>query len=101
MTQSSPLAPEDPNEKLIYKRLQEETNVKINWTNYTWDEFGEKRNLDIAAGDVPDAILQAGMSDYDLLKYADQGVIIPLEDLIDKYMPNLKKVLMKIQSIEN
>ena len=66
MTQSSPLAPEDPNEKLIYKRLQEETNVKINWTNYTWDEFGEKRNLDIAAGDVPDAILQAGMSDYDL-----------------------------------
>lgn len=92
MTQSSPLAPEDPNEKLIYKRLQEETNVKINWTNYTWDEFGEKRNLDIAAGDVPDAILQAGMSDYDLLKYAEQGIIIPLEDLIDKYMPNLKKV---------
>ena len=93
MTQSSPLAPQDPNEKLIYKRLQEKTNLKINWTNYTWDEYGEKRNLDIAAGDIPDAILHAGMSDYDLLKYADQGVIVPIEDLIDNYMPNLKKVL--------
>ena len=92
MTQSSPLAPQDPNEKLIYKRLQEKTNLKINWTNYTWDEYGEKRNLDIAAGDIPDAILHAGMSDYDLLKYADQGVIVPIEDLIDNYMPNLKKV---------
>ncbi|MGL5312951.1 MAG: ABC transporter substrate-binding protein [Peptostreptococcaceae bacterium] len=93
MTQSSPLAPQDPNEKLIYKRLQEETNLKINWTNYTWDEFAEKRNLDIAAGEVPDAILQASMGDYDLLKYAAQGIIVPVEELIDSYMPNLKKVL--------
>lgn len=93
MTQSSPLAPQDPNEKLIYKRLQEETNLKINWTNYTWDAFAEKRNLDIAAGDIPDAILNAGMGDYDLLKYAEQGIIVPVEDLIDNYMPNLKKVL--------
>jgi len=93
MTQSSPLAPADPNEKLIYKRLQDETNVKINWTNYTSDEFGEKRNLDIAAGDIPDAILNAGLGDYDLLKYAQQGVIVSIEDLIDNHMPNLKKIL--------
>ena len=38
MTSSSPLAPDDPNEKLIFKRLQEETGVKIDWTNYTAGE---------------------------------------------------------------
>ena len=32
------------------------------------------------------------MSDYDLLRYAKQGIIIPLENLIDKYMPNLQAV---------
>lgn len=92
MTKSSPLAPSDPNDKLIYKRLEEETGVKIDWTNYTWDEYGEKRNLDIAAGDLPDAIMDAGLGDYDLLKMAENGVIVPVEDLLE-YMPNLSKVL--------
>ncbi|WP_062678971.1 hypothetical protein [Parageobacillus toebii] len=35
MIQSSPLAPKDPNDKLIFKRLEKKTNVHIEWTNYT------------------------------------------------------------------
>jgi putative aldouronate transport system substrate-binding protein len=93
ITQSSPLAPEDPNEKLIYKRLEEETGVHIEWKNYTNDVFVEKRNLAVASSDLPDAIMDAGYSDYDLLKLAKDGAIIPVEDLIEKYMPNLQKVL--------
>ena len=41
---------------------------------------------------LPDFVFNAGFSDTDLLKYAKQGVIIPVEDYIDKYMPNLQKV---------
>lgn len=93
ITQSSPLAPADPNEKLIHKRLEEKTNVHINWKNYTSDVFVEKRNLAVASGDLPDAIFDAGYGDYDLLKLAKDGAIIPLEDLIEQYMPNLQKVL--------
>ncbi|KRG15398.1 ABC transporter substrate-binding protein [Lederbergia galactosidilytica] len=93
MTQSSPLAPDDPNEKLIYKRLEEKTGVHIDWKNYTHDSFIEKRNLALSSGDLPDAILDAGFSNYDLLKYAKDGTIVPVEDLIDQYMPNLQKVL--------
>ncbi|MFK4302856.1 MULTISPECIES: ABC transporter substrate-binding protein [unclassified Paenibacillus] len=93
MTQSSPLAPSDPNEKLIYKRLEEKTGVHIDFTNFTSDSFIEKRNLAVASGDLPDAILDAGYSDYDLLNLGQDETIIPLEDLIQKYMPNLQKVL--------
>ncbi|WP_160719642.1 ABC transporter substrate-binding protein [Bacillus sp. USDA818B3_A] len=93
MTQSSPLAPKDPNEKLIYQRLEKATGVNIKWKNYTSDAFVEKRNLAVASGDLPDAILDAAYSDYDLLKLAKDGAIIPVEDLIEKDMPNLKKVL--------
>jgi putative aldouronate transport system substrate-binding protein len=93
MTQSSPLAPSDPNEKLIYQRLEEKTGVKVDWKNYTSESFIEKRNLLIAGGDLPDAILDASYSDYDLQKLGKDGTIIPVEDLIDQYMPNLKKVL--------
>ncbi|WP_217592019.1 ABC transporter substrate-binding protein [Cohnella sp. GbtcB17] len=92
MTQSSPLAPADPNEKLIFKRMEEKTGIHINWTNYTNDVFAEKRNLALATGDLPDAIFDAGLGDYDLLKLAKDGTIIPLDDII-KNMPNLNKVL--------
>lgn len=93
ITQSSPLAPADPNEKLINKRLEEKTNVHINWKNFTRDVFVEKRNLAIASGDLPDAIFNADYSDYELLKLAKDGAIIPLNDLIESNMPNFKKVL--------
>ncbi|MCD7034364.1 ABC transporter substrate-binding protein [Metabacillus sp. GX 13764] len=95
ITQSSPLAPADPNKKLIYQRLEKETGVKIDFKNYTSDSFKEKRNLAMASGELPDAILDAGYSDYELLKLAKDGAIVPVEDLIEKYMPNLKKVLQE------
>ncbi|GAA3334511.1 hypothetical protein GCM10020331_102750 [Ectobacillus funiculus] len=53
----------------------------------------KKRNLAVASGDLPDAIIDAAYSDYDLLKLAKDGAIVPVEDLIEKYMPNLQKVL--------
>lgn len=91
ITSSSPLAPEDPNEKLIYKRLEEDTNVHIDWTNYNSD-FAEKRNLDIAAGDLPDFIWNSEASDADLMTWAESGVIVSVDELVDKYMPNLKSI---------
>lgn len=92
ITGSSPLAPTDPNEKLILERLEKETGVHIEWTNYQAD-FAEKRNLDISSGDLPDAIHNDNASDVELMTWAKQGVIIPVEDLIEDYMPNLKKIL--------
>lgn len=85
---------QDPNERAIFKRLEEKTNVHINWTCYPSSQFGEKRNLALSKkSSLPDGLFNANMSQYDLLKYAKQGVIIPVEDLIDNYMPNLKKIL--------
>ncbi|TFE00637.1 extracellular solute-binding protein [Jeotgalibacillus salarius] len=93
MTQSSPIAPEDPNDKLILQRMQEETGVKVEWTNYTSDSFVEKRNLAMASGEHPDAIMNAALSDNELLNLAEDGSIIAVEDLIEDYMPNLQAVL--------
>ena len=66
MTSSSPLAPSDPNEKLIFSRLEEETGVHIEWNNIA-DDYAEKRNLAIAAGDLADAMFNAEASDKELL----------------------------------
>ena len=83
----------DPNKRTIFKRLEEKTNVHIDWTAIQADQWADKISLSMAdPNKLTDFVFTAGFSDSDLLKYADQGVIIPLEEYIDAYMPNLKKV---------
>ncbi len=86
----------NPNNRTIFKRLQEETNVEIEWTAIQGDQWGDKITLSMANLDtLTDFIFSAGFGDSDLLRYAEQGVIIPLEEYIDAYMPNLKAVFDK------
>ncbi|KAF6568228.1 ABC transporter substrate-binding protein [Paenibacillus polymyxa] len=86
------LAP-DYSKMEIFKRLEKQTNVKIDWENIPDTDFAEKKNLLLASGDLPDAFYGAGFTDYDLINYGKDGTIIPLENLIDKYAPNLKTLL--------
>lgn len=86
----------NPNNRTIFRRMQEKTNVEIEWTAIQGDQWGDKITLAMANLDtLPDFIFSAGFGDNDLLRYADQGVIIPLEEYIDAYMPNLKAVFEK------
>ena len=96
ITSAPATSTQDPNERIIFQRLEEQTNVHIKWTCFVSDQFSDKKNLALAQfGNLPDGLFNAGMSDYDLLRYAKQGIIIPLENLIDKYMPNLQAVFEK------
>ena len=98
----SPKSPLAPNfgDMTIFKELQNKTNVQIKWKNIPGDGYQEKKNLLLASGDLPDAFYNSGFSDLDIQKYAKDGTIIPLDGLIDKYMPNLKKRLEERKCIE-
>ena len=83
----------EPNNRTIFKRLEEATNVHVNWKAISSDQWGDKISLEMSnIKTLPEFVFSAGFSDTDLLKYAKQGVIINVEDLIDNYMPNLCKV---------
>ena len=83
----------EPNNRTIFKRLEEQTNVHVNWKAIQSDQWGEKIGLEMSnVKTLPDFVFNAGFGDTDLLKYAKQGVIINVEEYIDKYMPNLSKV---------
>ncbi|WP_424767873.1 ABC transporter substrate-binding protein [Paenibacillus sp. sgz302251] len=88
----APLAPEY-NEMEIFKRLETDTNIHIEWNNIPDTDYAEKKNLLLASGDLPDAFYNSQFSDYELITYGQDGTIIPLEDLINEYAPNLKKLL--------
>jgi putative aldouronate transport system substrate-binding protein len=79
------------------KTLEQKFNIRFQWTTVPYDGATEKRQISLASGDYPDVFLLVPYIDHftqaDLLKYGKQGVILPLNDLIDQYAPNIKKVL--------
>lgn len=84
---------DDWNDVLLLNEYKEMTNVNITWNQVPADGLEEKRNLALASDDLPDAFYSAQLPVSDVQKYGAQGTFIPLNDLIDKYAPNIKKVL--------
>ncbi|MCM1189755.1 MAG: extracellular solute-binding protein [bacterium] len=86
----------NPNNRTIFKRLEEKSNVHIEWNAIPSNQWGEKIQTIMAdPKSLTDFIFTAGFGDNDLLRFAEQGIIIPLEEYIDNYMPNLKAVFDK------
>ncbi|MFD2627760.1 extracellular solute-binding protein [Oceanobacillus kapialis] len=100
MTGKAATNADDYNEVASWKKYEEMTNVKIDWGLVQRDGLDEKRNLALAGGDYPEVFYTSYFSDQDLLKYGQQGVFLPLNDLIEDYMPNVKKLLEENPDIE-
>lgn len=82
----------NPADGEFWQKLEEETNVHIEWVTYLETEADEKFKLLMASGDYPDGFIGAlGGSDNDIVTYGSEGIYIPLNDLIDKYCPNFKR----------
>ncbi len=78
----------------FFQKLEEETNVIINWNMSSDDAWNEKKSLLFAGNTLPDAFYgQDILTDVDIIKYASQGLLIPLEDMIEEYAPNFKAIL--------
>lgn len=84
---------DDWNDVLLLNEYEEMTNVDITWNMVPADGLEEKRNLALASGDLPDVFYAANLPVSDVQKYGGQGTFIPLNDLIEEYAPNIKKVL--------
>lgn len=83
----------EPNNRTIFKRLEEQTNVHIDWTAIQSDQWSDKITLNMSnPNTLTDFVFTADFTDSNLLRYADQGVILNLEDYIDNNMPYLQKV---------
>lgn len=77
----------------IFKTLEEMTNIAFDFDITERTSFQEKKNLALATGELPDLFIANGhpLTPYDEITYGPQGYLVPLNDLIDQYAPNLKK----------
>lgn len=96
----APTTADNWNDVLIYNEYKEMTNVNVEWEMVPAEGMVEKRNLALASGNLPDAFHSTSFSFSDLQKYGDQGVFIRLNELIDEYAPNVKKIFEEYPEVE-
>lgn len=74
----------------VAQEITKKTDVTIEMMPTTGNAE-EKLNLMLASNDFPDIVL-IGRTDDLINKYIAAGALIPLDDLIEKYGPNIKKM---------
>ena len=77
-------------DNIAMQKALADTNVQIDFTNVLHSELAEKLSTMINGNNYPDIFFK---NNFDADKYGKQGIVIPLEDLIKKYAPNLTALL--------
>ncbi|NLV61869.1 MAG: extracellular solute-binding protein [Clostridiaceae bacterium] len=82
--------------------MEEMTNVHLDMVVAPNDGAKEKLNLLLASDDYPEIILGGLFNNAELVKYGtEEKILIPLNDLIDKYAINLKERWSEHPSYKN
>lgn len=81
----------------IFQVMGEKFNINFEFDNPPQDNFAERLNLVMMDEKLPDVIMD--MPTTDILKHAESGAIIPLNEYIDK-MPNLKAAMDAREGVE-
>lgn len=84
---------EELDKTLTMQVMEERTNIHWDISTASQAELSEKRGLSFNSGEYYDVYIKSGISATEAFQYGSQGILIPLNDLIDQYMPNLKALL--------
>ena len=74
----------------VFQALCEKANIAFDLTAFPKSEIKEKGNLMLTGGSYPEVLFK---SNLDCNKWGMEGILIPLEDLIREYAPNLTALL--------
>lgn len=74
------------------QELEKQSGVKINWQVMSSNDWNDQKSVMLASGKLPDVILgDLAFGDSDIVN--NLSFFRPLDDYIDKYMPNLKAAM--------
>jgi putative aldouronate transport system substrate-binding protein len=79
------------NDMPVYKEMEKRTNIHLEFSLLPVQGTVDKLNLIMASGDLPDIIGYGDAATFN--KYGMQGALIALQDLINKYGPDVKKAI--------
>src|SRR5699024_5393318 len=99
MTMIAPGTAQSPawEEMDVIQEYAEKTNIDFKFNTPPEENVGTDLNLELWSGDIEDIIYGADTDDLPPameVDYGEQGILLPLEDLIDEYAPNIRCILI-------
>ena len=84
---------EDISTNKFTKWYEEKTNVHIEWDVVPAADTETRKNLILSSGEeLPDIFYFAGLSTAQQVRFGSQGILLPLNDLIEEYAPLVKSM---------
>ena len=97
--------PLNPKEIDVWKRVEEKTGLDLRWefVSSLAQTKDQQFNLIMVSGNLPDIMAYyQGQGGHEIIyRYGQEGAFLPLEDLIVKHAPNLKRVLLDDPAIRD
>ncbi|WP_168120115.1 extracellular solute-binding protein [Paenibacillus sp. HB172176] len=84
----------------FFNVLSEKTNIKFEFDTPASQNYAEKKNLAFATNSLPDIFFGGSLTPMDEVEYGNQGVLVPLEGLIEKYAPNIQKLFEEMPDVK-
>lgn len=78
------------NEDIVLKELEKRTGTNLKLELVKSSDVNSEINVMLASGELPDMIFASGETRSQMIR---DGYVIPLDELIEKYAPNIKKNL--------
>lgn len=84
----------DYNQMLVFKNLEDQTNVVVNYNNLSDSQYSTQKQLILAdTNNLPDALYHAGFTNKELVQYGtNRKTIVAIDEYLE-YMPNMKRIL--------
>lgn len=85
----------------VFQEYEKKTNIHMDFQEVPADGFAENKQLLFASNDLPDIFLRAWLTKNEVEQYAvTSGQLMPLDDLIDEYAPNLTALFEKYPNMK-
>lgn len=89
----------DMNENWVYQEMEKRTGVHIEFIHPAAGQEQEQFNLMVAAQDLPDFIESIDYYPGGIGKMMEDGLLLPLNDLVEKNAPNVQRILEEYPEI--
>lgn len=88
-------------DNLMTRWMEACTGVHIEWITPSGGDASTALNLSLASGDYPDIYWGVNLSTAQVLTYASQGILLPLNDYLEEYAPAFNAFLQEDENARN
>ncbi len=91
MGRRHPVHSVDWSEMAFFKDMEDLTNIHFEFNTPLAADYNQAKQLAFASGNLPDVFASGFVTPAEEVLHGSEGVLIPLNDLIEDYMPNLQE----------